>query len=193
MNSTRNTIGTSSAGSPLVRKVAGALAALLVVASLTAAAAQPASAESKASCRRDTYGTFTSFVTYANCIPPGMKGTFYGGQTASGYRVRMSGDGCSYVPDRPLTFDFRNACGVHDYMYALLRYFGQGDEGRYGNLRERADQIFRSEMYSLCRLYPSAAGSLCRRQADIYYQGVRKFGDHAADGNVPQVRGAVRL
>ena len=82
---------------------------------------------------------------------------------------------CSNVPDGI----FKKACDRHDFGY---RNFGKGLRlDRTEARRKWVDDQFKKDMYKACE---DAWGpnSLCRRRADVYYQGVRSQGAGAFFG-----------
>ncbi|NUU25114.1 MAG: phospholipase [Streptomycetaceae bacterium] len=81
--------------------------------------------------------------------------------------VDWSSDGCSTAPDAPLGYDFLQACWRHDFGYRNYKAQGRFTEAA----RLRIDDRFHADMYTLCGGRP-----LCRATADLYYEGVRRFG-----------------
>jgi len=84
------------------------------------------------------------------------------------------GDGCTGVPDEvPGFYDYQGSCDQHDQCYVDDPY-GEGEEGRL-----RCDQEFHQSMQTECAAVHVEGASLeqCTDVADLYYWGVRTFGD----------------
>ncbi|SNY05409.1 phospholipase [Paractinoplanes atraurantiacus] len=95
------------------------------------------------------------------------------------YGFDWTTDYCSASPERPLGFDFTNACVHHDFGYRNYK-----DEGLFDQNKARIDDTFHADMRRVCAEYRSVARSACYSVAWIYYQAVHVF------GSVAKVRGA---
>ncbi|MEU8815764.1 phospholipase [Actinoplanes sp. NPDC048796] len=95
------------------------------------------------------------------------------------YGFDWTTDYCSASPERPLGFDFTNACAHHDFGYRNYR-----DEGLFDQNKARVDDTFYADMRRVCAEYRSVARSACHSVAWIYYQAVHVF------GSLAKVRGA---
>ena len=85
-------------------------------------------------------------------------------------------DGCSFVPDKPSRFNFLPACQRHDFGYRNYKRQRRFTE----NNRARIDRLFKDDMYAFCNRFSgwqALRGVRCRRYADAYYAGVRRFGE----------------
>lgn len=89
--------------------------------------------------------------------------------TPAGWWVRgVFYDYCTHAPDKPLGFDFRAACMMHDYGYALR---GMG----VISSRKTVDDVFYYVLYyGVCSHY--FWKGTCRGIAYKYYLAVRAFG-----------------
>lgn len=74
--------------------------------------------------------------------------------------------------DTGLSFDFRDACDVHDYGYDLLRYFGKRKEPLGKVARRDADDLFFSDMSDHCETRTFLAESKCHTWAAVFYDFV---------------------
>ena len=84
--------------------------------------------------------------------------------------VRRDGE-CGVIPDTAADYDFQVPCKSHDYCYDLRR------TGGYDRVtRLDCDDEFKAAMYEDCNQRPSLIGVACRRQADVAYDAVRKWG-----------------
>jgi len=84
------------------------------------------------------------------------------------------GDGCTGVPDEaPGFFDYQSSCDRHDQCYVDDPH-GEGEAGRL-----RCDQEFHRSMQDDCSALHSDSAALdrCNDVGDLYYWGVRTFGD----------------
>lgn len=78
-----------------------------------------------------------------------------------GEPVDVEPDGaCSWLPDRPLGFDFRNACRRHDLGYDLIRV-GWVD----GSAKTHIDRALRDDMVDACAHWAGLRGLACRAMA----------------------------
>lgn len=82
-------------------------------------------------------------------------------------QLDWTSDSCSLSPDEPLGNDFATSCDRHDFGY---RNYTRQDRFTEAN-RERIDDGFRADMYSVCGDDP-----LCRGTANVYHFAVRQFG-----------------
>ena len=90
----------------------------------------------------------------------------------------LAGNGCGagptarLVPDRPLSFRFRAACGAHDRCYATP--WRRVEEESPALARRRCDRRFHRRMAAICvRRYVRFRYRLCRATAWLYYRAVR--------------------
>ena len=86
-----------------------------------------------------------------------------------------SDDGCSCSPDQLGNFDFLPSCKRHDFGYRNSK-----NQGRFGELKTRIDDNFKDDLYDVCKKFKglkSLSGVECRRIADLYVKGVRKYGN----------------
>jgi hypothetical protein len=83
-----------------------------------------------------------------------------------------STDLCSWSPDQPLGFDFRDACRRHDFNYRNYKAVGAFTEAK----RLQIDNAFKADMYAKCATYSWWQRSTCRGTANSYYWAVRNFG-----------------
>ncbi|MBX6386621.1 MAG: sugar-binding protein, partial [Microbispora sp.] len=92
-------------------------------------------------------------------------------KTPAGWWVRgVYYDYCTSSPDKPLGFDFRQACMMHDYGYAL-RKMG------YISSKYQADAVFYYVLYyGVCSAYAWWKRGTCRHIAYTYYTAVFWFG-----------------
>ncbi|WP_285707147.1 phospholipase A2 [Microtetraspora sp. NBRC 16547] len=90
-------------------------------------------------------------------------------KTPAGWWIRgVYYDYCTKAPDRPLGFDFRQACMMHDYGYALRN-------ARYIHNKYEVDYVFYYVLYwGVCPHY--FFKGTCRRIAYDYYLAVLAFG-----------------
>lgn len=86
-------------------------------------------------------------------------------------------NGCSFVPDHGMDFNFEHACDHHDGCY-----------GNHWASRSTCDQWFLNDMRASCeamweggRHFGINQRERCYDRASIYYWGVRRFGDFAWD------------
>lgn len=89
-------------------------------------------------------------------------------------------DGCSKVPDRPSSFDFVKPCARHDFGYR--NYPKQGRRTPID--RAEVDEQFKIDMRHECDKYKGwrlLKWFHCRMIANIYFAGVRVFGEYAYD------------
>ncbi|GAA1303476.1 hypothetical protein Psi02_76700 [Planotetraspora silvatica] len=111
-------------------------------------------------------------------------GTFL---TNRGYKYYItqldwSSDGCStpgLKVNKPGGFNFLPSCQRHDFGYRNYKKQSRFSEPN----RARIDSNFKKDMYNVCNGYSgllSALGVACRRYADVYYNGVRIFGNASA-------------
>lgn len=85
-----------------------------------------------------------------------------------------STDGCTLVPDSGAHFDFHHACHHHDGCY----HYHWSD-------RSTCDDWFLNDMFASCAElghYPQ-----CYARAELYYLGVRKFGQMSWDSYSVQI------
>ena len=88
---------------------------------------------------------------------------------AGSWRVVDPTAGCTSAPDQGWYFDFRAACGVHDYCYDLGRE-------RYANVwKADCDQLLYETAVQDCAVRQSWR-SLCLDTAESYWRAVRVFG-----------------
>ncbi|NAS20604.1 DNRLRE domain-containing protein [Herbidospora sp. NEAU-GS84] len=88
-------------------------------------------------------------------------------KTPRGWWVRgILYDYCTSSPDRPLGFDFRQACMMHDYGYALRRM-------GYISSKYQADAVFYNVLWNgVCPAYAWWKRGTCRNLATTYYLAV---------------------
>lgn len=78
-----------------------------------------------------------------------------------GRAVHVEPDGtCSWMPDRPFGFDFRNACRMHDLGYDLIRVGWVG-----GDAKTHIDRALRDSMLDACAHERWLHGLACRAMA----------------------------
>jgi len=65
---------------------------------------------------------------------------------------------------------FREACNIHDYMYAV---------GKNGNDKRKADRVFINNLFRIVDASPRLLRPIRKMQAKSYYLAVDKFGDEA--------------
>jgi hypothetical protein len=82
-------------------------------------------------------------------------------------QLDWSDDGCSYSPDEPLGYEFKEPCQRHDFGYRNYKAQSRFSEDN----RLRIDDNFRDDMYGTCD-----GDSNCESAADVYYWAVRQFG-----------------
>ncbi|MBL7254691.1 phospholipase [Paractinoplanes lichenicola] len=87
------------------------------------------------------------------------------------YGFDWSTDYCSASPERPLGFDFANACWHHDFGYRNYK-----DLGRFAANKTRLDDTFYADMKRVCVRYSVLVRAACYSVAWTYYQAVRIFG-----------------
>jgi hypothetical protein len=91
------------------------------------------------------------------------------------YEFDWSTDYCSAAPDRPLGFNFVNACWHHDFGYRNYKA-----AGLFAANKEHVDDAFYAHMRRVCKTYSSVVRPACYSLAWTYYQAVRAFGSVAA-------------
>jgi len=84
-------------------------------------------------------------------------------------------NGCSFVPDSGIFFDFHESCDTHDLCY-FERTYGSTDAGR-----EQCDLEFYWDMVDSCDdkwpvWHQFGSRAICNGVAYTYYLGVRLFG-----------------
>ncbi|WP_283137198.1 phospholipase A2 [Rhizohabitans arisaemae] len=92
-------------------------------------------------------------------------------KTAGGWWVRgIKYDNCTKAPDKPFGMDFRAACQMHDYGYALYR------AGELVASKYQVDYVFWYVLhFGVCKKYKWRR-ALCYRTAYEYYTAVVLFG-----------------
>lgn len=91
------------------------------------------------------------------------------------YGFDWSTDDCSAAPDRPLGFDFTNACRHHDFGYRNYKALGQ-----FRAHKARVDDTFYADMKRVCVRYSVLVRAACYSVAWTYYQAVHVFGSVAS-------------
>ncbi|SFS34195.1 phospholipase [Saccharopolyspora flava] len=86
-------------------------------------------------------------------------------------QLDWSSDGCSYSPDAPFGWEFKESCDRHDFGYRNYKLQERFSEDN----RLKIDDNFRDDMYSACD-----GDGACEATADLYYQAVRQFGGSAS-------------
>ncbi|MDB5046403.1 MAG: phospholipase [Deinococcus sp.] len=83
-------------------------------------------------------------------------------------------DGCSAPDGLGLGYreDFRPACNVHDFAYRNLKVYERTSANRL-----TSDQVFQTNMNTICAAKSWYARPACYSAAYAYYQGVRVGGD----------------
>ncbi|MBM2617435.1 phospholipase [Actinoplanes sp. LDG1-06] len=89
----------------------------------------------------------------------------------TGYGFDWTTDYCSASPERPLGFDFSNACWHHDFGYRNYK-----DLGQFKANKARVDDTFYADMKRVCVRYRVIARAACYSVAWAYYQAVHVFG-----------------
>ncbi|MFC3743604.1 phospholipase [Paractinoplanes deccanensis] len=90
------------------------------------------------------------------------------------YGFDWTTDYCSAGPEKPLGFDFTNACVHHDFGYRNYRA-----AGLFAENKARVDDMFHADMRRVCATYRSVVRSACYSVAWIYYRAVDVFGSLA--------------
>ncbi|UJW31831.1 phospholipase [Saccharothrix sp. AJ9571] len=78
-----------------------------------------------------------------------------------------STDACSWSPDKPLGYNFTQACWRHDFGYRNYKKQSRFTDGN----RLRIDDNFYADMKGIC-----GGAAACNAAAWTYYQAVRQFG-----------------
>ncbi|CAI6092643.1 unnamed protein product [Clonostachys chloroleuca] len=87
--------------------------------------------------------------------------------------LNWDSDGCTSVPDKPLTFDFLPACFRHDFGFANYQA-----QDRFDDLaRLKIDELFKEDLYHQCEKEKKTKRALCRTYANGYHLGARLLGD----------------
>ena len=85
-------------------------------------------------------------------------------------------DGCSNAPDQPNGYNFLPSCYRHDFGYRNYKAQGRFNEPN----RETIDNNMKRDLYNECDKFDGRQAFKrvdCRRIADLYYVGVRAFGN----------------
>lgn len=90
------------------------------------------------------------------------------------YNFDWSTDYCSAAPERPLGFNFTNACWHHDFGYRNFK-----DAGLFAANKARVDETFHAHLKRICKAYNSLVRPACYSLAWTYYQAVSVFGSLA--------------
>jgi hypothetical protein len=90
------------------------------------------------------------------------------------YNFDWATDYCSGGPDKPLGFNFVNACWHHDFGYRNYKAAGQ-----FPANKARVDDAFYAHMRRVCQSYSKVVRPACYSVAWTYYQAVRVFGASA--------------
>ena len=90
------------------------------------------------------------------------------------YGFDWSTDYCSAAPEKPLGFNFTNACWHHDFGYRNYK-----DAGLFAANKAHVDEAFHAHMRRICKNYSSMVRPACYSVAWTYYQAVRIFGSLA--------------
>lgn len=80
---------------------------------------------------------------------------------------------------RLFLFDFTHACSHHDSCYIHKQGVTSDSNGRL-----RCDSLFKQDMHEMCN-HHSDLPWMCRRVADLYYLGVRAFGEYSWENSSP--------
>lgn len=88
------------------------------------------------------------------------------------YNFDWSTDYCTFAPDRPFGFDFRQPCVRHDFGYRNFSALG-----KFAENKNRLDDALLVDMKAVCDGY--AARDFCREIADIYFEAVQELGGYA--------------
>jgi len=91
------------------------------------------------------------------------------------YSFDWSTDDCSVSPERPLGFDFTNACRHHDFGYRNYQ-----DAGAFPANKARVDDTFYADMKRVCVRQRVFVRGACYTVAWTYYQAVHLFGSVAS-------------
>lgn len=75
-----------------------------------------------------------------------------------------------FIPDKPLGFDFTDACNNHDICYSTE---GKG--------KETCDTQFKSDMDQVCENETGIKRGICKTVSSIYHISVKKGGGDAYD------------
>ena len=87
------------------------------------------------------------------------------------YGFDWTTDNCSASPDRPLGFNFTNACRHHDFGYRNYK-----DLGQFPANKARVDDTFYADLKRVCAGYSTLVRPACLSLAWTYYQAVNIFG-----------------
>lgn len=109
-------------------------------------------------------------------VAPGAHGVHWRMHTLrDGTPIRgLGANGCTYSPDEPGPFNFRKACALHDYGYALIR--AKAVPGEPKMLRHQVDSAFRDALKRTCAPYNWHAEARCETWAGVYYTAVDTLG-----------------
>lgn len=85
----------------------------------------------------------------------------------------LSTDGCSFAPDRGLTFDFRWPCTRHDLAWRNVRRLSSRPSiAQQRRLKIEANERFRRDLATACAQRATWQQASCRGVADIYHRAV---------------------
>ncbi len=87
------------------------------------------------------------------------------------YGFDWSTDYCTASPEKPLGFNFTNACWHHDFGYRNYK-----DLGTFQPNKARIDDTFYADMKRVCASYSVLVRAACYSVAWTYYQAVHIFG-----------------
>jgi hypothetical protein len=120
----------------------------------------------------------TVLLARAETLVSGPLTAFLAAKAATLPPFDWSDDGCSVVPDRPLGFDFHDACLRHDFGY---RNFGAGGLALDPSpaRRARLDERLRADLATVCARMARVRRTVCSALALTYYEGARLLGSPA--------------
>ena len=104
------------------------------------------------------------------------------------YGFDWATDYCSSSPDKPLGFDFTNACWHHDFGYRNYK-----DLGAFPANKDRVDDVFYADLKRKCATYSTVTRPACYSLAWTYYEAVSIFGSLASvsPSDIDQARSLV--
>lgn len=93
------------------------------------------------------------------------------------YAFDWTSDGCSSSPDQPLGFDFRMACGRHDFGYRNFKAVNE-----FAANKERVDDALYYDLKQVCAEAGRLSRPTCNGLAWTYYRAVQRFGAPVVTG-----------
>ena len=83
--------------------------------------------------------------------------------------MRGGGDHCSSSRDKGESWNFVNACDVHDLGYDMMRFMRVG-----GDVRKSIDELFYNEMKANCSRQGFIQKGVCYPAASMYLLAVQR-------------------